>query len=61
VLVAGLTESGERDAQECPDCAKIRTDSDGDRWFCVRHSGDRARISTLVPFGSGYSGGGLLW
>ncbi len=61
VLVVGLSESPEKDAQQCAECATVRSESEGARWFCARHTGDRARISTLVPFGSGYSGGGLLW
>ncbi|HEY0255323.1 MAG TPA: universal stress protein [Kofleriaceae bacterium] len=59
VLVATLRD--EEKSPQCDDCAKARIDTNGERWFCMAHSGDRARISTLVPFGSNFTGSGLMW
>ncbi|MFT3692351.1 MAG: universal stress protein [Kofleriaceae bacterium] len=59
VLVATL--DGDSKSPQCDDCAKTRLETNGERWFCQRHSGDRARISTLVPFGSNFTGSGLMW
>lgn len=59
VLVAALGD--EARSPQCDDCAKTRLETAGERWFCQAHSGDRARISTLVPFGSGFTGTNLMW
>ena len=61
VLVAGLSEDDSRVAPQCDDCANTRGETAGEKWFCVRHSGDRARISALVPFGSSWTGSNELW
>jgi nucleotide-binding universal stress UspA family protein len=34
---------------QCPKCVTVRADSDGERWFCAVHAGDRVRLSELVP------------
>jgi len=59
VLVAALVEDPQRISPICPDCAKVRVESSGERWFCDRHRGDR--VSTRVPFGSGFTGSNQLW
>lgn len=46
----------------CPDCAAVREESAGERWFCDAHrSPDRVRLSALLPPSSSLTGGGLLW
>lgn len=37
---------------QCSACAEVRAASDGERWFCDAHAGDRVRLSTLVVPGS---------
>lgn len=38
-LVVGLPAAV--DGKQCPLCAAVREDSDGERWFCTQHAGDR--------------------
>jgi nucleotide-binding universal stress UspA family protein len=59
VLVAALVEDPPRSSPICPDCAKVRAETDGERWFCARHRSDR--VSTRVPFGGGFTGSNQLW
>ena len=60
-LVVGLSRAVEAQPQ-CPDCVKVRADSDGERWFCKAHSADvELRMSTLLPGSLPLSRGGALW
>ncbi|HET9992285.1 MAG TPA: universal stress protein, partial [Kofleriaceae bacterium] len=59
VLVAALVEDPPRTSPICPDCAKIRAETEGERWFCARHQSDR--VSMRVPSGAGFSGSNQLW
>lgn len=44
------------------ECAAVREESDGERWFCERHAApDRLRLSTLVPSSPPLTHGGPLW
>jgi nucleotide-binding universal stress UspA family protein len=61
VLAVGLVDDAPELSPQCEDCVKIRRDTHGGTWFCMRHRGDRARISTLVPFGSNFTGSRLMW
>jgi nucleotide-binding universal stress UspA family protein len=61
VLVAGLSGDDSHASPQCDDCAKMRAETGGEKWFCVRHSGDRARMTALVPFGSSWTGSNELW
>lgn len=46
----------------CSDCAAVREDSDGERWFCAAHSApDRVRLSALISPSHSLTGGSLLW
>jgi nucleotide-binding universal stress UspA family protein len=45
---------------QCPMCAAVREDSDGERWFCAGHAGDRGRDHLVSPMTS-WSGGSLMW
>jgi nucleotide-binding universal stress UspA family protein len=48
---------------QCPDCARVRSSSDGEVWFCDRHR-DRDRdtlATTLVLPSTIWTGGTLMW
>lgn len=59
VLVTALVEDPMQTSPICPDCAKVRAETDGERWFCARHRDDR--VSMRVPFGSVFTGSTQLW
>ena len=59
VLVAALVEDPPQTSPICPDCAKVRVETEGELWFCERHHDDR--VSTRVPFGAGFTGSNQLW
>jgi nucleotide-binding universal stress UspA family protein len=61
VLVAGLVGDGSQRSPQCDDCARVRIETEGEKWFCERHSGERTRFSTLIPFGGGFSGSSEMW
>jgi nucleotide-binding universal stress UspA family protein len=61
-LVVGLAGHTVDAAPVCAECAAVREQSDGERWFCARHTApDRLRLSTLVPHSSPPTRGGPLW
>ena len=57
-LVVGLPEPIA--LPQCPLCAAIREDTEGERWFCVQHSGDHGRDHFVSPMTS-WTGGSLMW
>ena len=57
-LVVGAPEAA--DPMQCPMCAAVREDTDGDRWFCAPHTGDRGADHFVSPMTS-WSGGSLMW
>jgi nucleotide-binding universal stress UspA family protein len=59
-LVVQLTDIDVVPAQ-CPLCVAVRRVSDGERWFCDRHSDDAWMISTVrFPIASGWDRGGPM-
>jgi nucleotide-binding universal stress UspA family protein len=58
-LVVGLPEAVDATPQ-CPLCSAVREDSDGERWFCPRHAGDRGR-DHLMSAMTTWSGGSMTW
>ena len=58
-LVVGMPPDAEAVVQ-CADCVDVRAESDGERWFCPRHAGDRMRLSTMITPGASWIGG-LMW
>lgn len=46
-LVVGLSGRA-LDLETCADCAHEREVSEGERWFCAAHAGDRVGVSLLV-------------
>ncbi len=63
VLVVGLTEHAHAPVDVCPDCAQVREDSDGERWFCDAHvAPDRVdAATTFVAMATDFTGGGPMW
>jgi nucleotide-binding universal stress UspA family protein len=57
-LVVGMPEAV--DSPQCPMCAAVREDTDGERWFCSQHAGDRGRDHIVSPMTT-WSGGALMW
>lgn len=61
-LVVGLAGHEVEAEQPCPECAAVREQSDGERWFCAAHAAPgRLRLSTLLPLSTQPVGGGPLW
>lgn len=61
-LVVGLAGHAVDPEPPCLECAAVREESDGERWFCERHAApDRLRLSTLVPSSPPLTHGGPLW
>jgi nucleotide-binding universal stress UspA family protein len=56
-LVVGLPSDAQTSPQ-CPMCTVLREDSDGARWFCQDHIGDRRADHFVSPMTS-WSGGSL--
>lgn len=50
---------GAIDSPQCPLCAAVREDTDGEHWFCAQHAGDRGRDHFVSPMTS-WSGGRLM-
>ena len=56
-LVVGLPEA--LAVPQCPLCAVIREDTEGESWFCPEHGGDRADAHAVSPLTS-WSRGALV-
>ena len=63
VLVVGLTEHAAASTDVCAECARVRDESDGERWFCDEHlAPDRADVATtFLPMQLDFTGGGPMW
>jgi nucleotide-binding universal stress UspA family protein len=60
VLVVGFA-ADEASNEGCEQCARVRAETDGERWFCAAHAApDRLSIATVIVDGA-WTGGGLLW
>lgn len=59
-LVVGLT--GHVETEQCPACAAVREQTDGERWFCDAHTSDHElRLSALVSHTEPMTHGGTMW
>jgi nucleotide-binding universal stress UspA family protein len=59
-LVVQLTDIDVVPAQ-CPLCVAVRHDSDGERWFCDRHTSDHWMVATVrFPIATGWDRGGPM-
>jgi nucleotide-binding universal stress UspA family protein len=45
---------------QCPMCAAVREETEGERWFCAQHAGDHGRDHVVSPMTT-WSGGSLMW
>ena len=64
VLVVRVADHEDHELRErqCPDCVKMRADSDGERWFCDKHAGGYFGTSTLLMTHSESTmRGGPMW
>jgi nucleotide-binding universal stress UspA family protein len=57
-LVVGFPETLDTSPQ-CPMCAAVREDTEGEQWFCAQHVGDRGRDHFVSPMTS-WTGGSLM-
>ena len=56
-LVVGFPETLDTSPQ-CPNCSAMREDTEGERWFCTQHGGDRSDDHVVTPMTS-WTGGAL--
>lgn len=50
------------EAPSCPDCAAVREDTDGERWFCDAHAApDRVTLATTFLPSSTWVGSTTMW
>ena len=64
VLVVRVQDQQEHDLQDrqCPDCVKVRAESDGEQWFCDAHHGSHFGTSTmLLAHSESLLRGGPMW
>jgi nucleotide-binding universal stress UspA family protein len=55
-------ESHELASRQCPDCVRVRAESDGEVWFCDKHTGGYLSTSTLLmPHSESLMRGGPMW
>jgi nucleotide-binding universal stress UspA family protein len=61
-LVVGLVDRSPDARPQCADCAAVREATDGERWFCERHSApDREFPASALITSTTLTGGGLMW
>ncbi|MBL0215329.1 MAG: universal stress protein [Myxococcales bacterium] len=58
-LVVGLTERTFDAQAQCAQCVAVREESDGERWFCEAHTGER-HFTALLP-STALGSGSLMW
>jgi len=62
VLAVHMIDRGVEATKQCPKCAAVRAESDGEVWFCAEHSTDRETLATVdLPMHADYVGGGPMW
>ena len=50
------------DVPQCPQCVRVRAETDGESWFCTAHSApDRVTLATTFLPTSTWTGGGTMW
>lgn len=57
-LIVGMPNTANA-SPTCPMCAAVRDETQGERWFCAAHAGDRLAHAT-TPM-TVWTGGSLLW
>ncbi len=62
VLVVHMGRERSAADRQCPDCVRVRAESDGELWFCERHHGEQHHSALLDAMtGTRPVGGGPLW
>lgn len=63
VLAVNLVDRPIETQPQCPDCAAVRAESDGERWFCAAHANpDGVTLATTrLPPSTIWGGGGPMW
>lgn len=63
VLAVNLVDRPVQTQPQCPDCVRVRAETDGERWFCDAHSapGRVTVATTRLPPSTSWTGGGLMW
>ncbi len=63
VLAVNLVDRPVETEAQCPDCVRVRAETDGERWFCDAHStpGRITLATTRLPPSTSWGGGGLMW
>jgi nucleotide-binding universal stress UspA family protein len=60
-----LVVTGGRDTtasdRQCPECVRIRAESDGERWFCQKHHSEERVGHSVLLYGDSPSRGGIMW
>ena len=51
---------GAIDHPQCPMCAAVREETDGDCWFCAQHTGEGGHDHFVSPMTT-WSGGSVMW
>ena len=59
-LVVTLDDHSPDAVVQCPACVEVREQSEGERWFCAAHAGDRIRLSSMITRGTTTTSG-LMW
>ncbi len=60
-LVVGFTARDAETQPQCGKCVAVRSDTNGERWFCDEHANGASRLSELLPLShSSVHGGPLL-
>lgn len=50
------------DIPQCPECVRVRAETDGESWFCTAHRApDRVTLATTFLPTSTWTGGGTMW
>jgi len=61
-LVVGMVDDSPDAVAQCADCVAVRSESDGEHWFCAAHAiDDRGSLATVFVNGPTWTGGGLMW
>lgn len=61
-FVVGLVDDAPEAQEQCPDCVRVRAESDGEVWFCATHTApDRVSIATTLLPSTPLTGGGPMW
>jgi nucleotide-binding universal stress UspA family protein len=63
VLAIHVIDRGVEASKQCPTCAAVRAETDGEVWFCAEHSATNRESLAMVdlPAHADFLGGGPMW